>query len=159
MFTAQVVHFVEDDAAVWHKAICDILFSTTATWDRQQRAWKALESLPENAITNLFEDTGLPLGNLLAAAPLPWLVRLARAFMNSSPDRFSCLVTEAEASTNWKVLAEVTELRALSLTKVQSSSMAASDPISRLLLSRPALSAGRLRSSRLMGSLAAMLPL
>ena len=154
---------MEGDAAVWHRAICDILFtqatefSRAATCDRQRRAWKALKSLPEDAITNLFEDTGLSLGKLLAPAPLPWLVRLARAFMKSSPDRFSCSATEAEVSANWKVLAEVTELRALALTDVQRGSMAASDPISRLLLSLPALSAGRLRSSRLMGSLAAML--
>ena len=155
MFTAQVVHFFEDDAAVWHKAICDILFSTTATWDRQQRAWKALERLPEDAITNLFEDTGLPLGKLLAPAPLPWLVRVARAYMNSSPDHFSCSATEAEACANWKVLAEVTELRALALTDVQRGSMAASDPISRLLLSLPALTSLDLTQLDVTGSLAA----
>ena len=151
----QVVHFVEDDAELWHDALCNILFVKSISWETQHRAWKALENLPADAVRKLFEHSSLPLDNLLSSAPHCWQIRLARATMKSEKHGLSCVIKEADAVAYWQVLAEVTELQAINLTHMTRSEMPASDPISRLLISLPALTSLDLFGLHTRGTLAA----
>ena len=151
----QVVHFVEDDAEVWHDALCNILFSDSITWETRHRAWKALDSLPEDAVRKLFEHTSLPLDDLLSSAPHRWQPRLARATMHSEEHGLSCVIKEADAVCYWQILAEVTDLQSLNLTDIARSEMPASDPISRVLISLPALTCLDLHGLHTRGTLAA----
>ena len=117
----QVAHFVADDCRPWHTALREVLFYT-ASWTIWKRSWTALDSLPDDACTQLFEyatDSGKPLNQLLFITPFNWALRVARAATYEVKDGRGIVISIQDVDHCWRELAAIPDLKEVHLRALQ----------------------------------------
>lgn len=125
----------------WHEALCAMLFaSPELPWPTQVRAWRSLESLPDEIVTQLLRHPRLSVHERLASTPHAWQTRVARATTRTVSDQVECTITP-ECQPVWKVLASLSELQSVKLASpgIRFAPFSSVHPVFRLLTSLPNL--------------------
>ena len=113
----QVAHFVESDLFPWHEALCTAVFADDLSWAESLRAWTALDTLHDEAVTQLVRHSGLPLHQLLHLAPsTARQLRVARACTQTVDNKLECTFT-SQCAQHWRTLACLCELQSVVLAK------------------------------------------
>ena len=105
------------DLFPWHEALCTAAFTDDLSWSESLRAWKALDTLHDEAVTQLLHHSGLSLDQLLHLAPdSAWQQRVVRACAQTVDNKLECTFT-SQSAQHWRVLASLSELQSVVLAK------------------------------------------